>query len=387
MARELAFVMINPYPITKSRTGGIIARYLARTDLNFVAARMFGPGPELVREYADIVRHAEPVTETNALIADYILRAYAPSAATGKRRRVMLLMFEGEDAVQKIWDVTGSATMKWGSGQTVRDTYGDYILNDDGSVRYFEPAVLVAPTVARAARTLRLWADHSEKDGGLIEDAMDLGDNPDVQRTLVILKPDNFWSRSLRPGSIIDLLSSAGLRIIGVKKFSMTVAQAEEFYGPVKKSLTEKFKEFGVGRVASALTRELGVAVPDACVMDLCDRLGPIFANAQFETIVKFMTGYKPSECPTEDHDVHGKEECLAMVYSGMDAVNKIRALLGTTDPSKALPGSVRHEFGRDIMVNAAHASDSPESAKRELGIIRVGQDSLKPLVDQYYPA
>ena len=44
----------------------------------------------------------------------------------------------------------------------------------------------------------------------------------------------------------------------------------------------------------------------------------------------------------------------------------------GPTDPSKAQPGSVRREFGQDIMVNAAHASDSPENAEREMKIIKV---------------
>jgi nucleoside diphosphate kinase len=65
--------------------------------------------------------------------------------------------------------------------------------------------------------------------------------------------------------------------------------------------------------------------------------------------------------------------------------VNKIRSILGPTDPTKASVGSVRKEFGQDIMVNAAHASDSPENAKRELGIIRVDKDTLQPLVAKYY--
>ena len=42
MAKQLAFVLINPYPIRKSRTGGIIARYMVRTDLKLVGARLIG---------------------------------------------------------------------------------------------------------------------------------------------------------------------------------------------------------------------------------------------------------------------------------------------------------------------------------------------------------
>jgi len=70
----------------------------------------------------------------------------------------------------------------------------------------------------------------------------------------------------------------------------------------------------------------------------------------------------------------------------GENAIGKIRDILGPTDPSKAQPGSVRKEFGSDVMVNAAHASDSPENAAREMKIIKVEKDTIKKLVQQYYP-
>ena len=56
-----------------------------------------------------------------------------------------------------------------------------------------------------------------------------------------------------------------------------------------------------------------------------------------------------------------------------------------TMDPSKAKPGSVRREFGSDVMVNAAHASDSSENARREMRIVRVEEDTIRPWVDKYY--
>ena len=56
MAKELAFVLINPYTVSKSRTGGVIARYISRTGLDFVAARMFAPSVELARSYAQLIR-------------------------------------------------------------------------------------------------------------------------------------------------------------------------------------------------------------------------------------------------------------------------------------------------------------------------------------------
>ncbi|MDP2989183.1 MAG: nucleoside-diphosphate kinase, partial [Kiritimatiellota bacterium] len=69
----------------------------------------------------------------------------------------------------------------------------------------------------------------------------------------------------------------------------------------------------------------------------------------------------------------------------GLDAVEKIRGLLGPTDPSKAQPGSVRRELGQDIMVNAAHASDSVENARREIAIIKIDEDLTAPLIKKYY--
>ena len=80
-----------------------------------------------------------------------------------------------------------------------------------------------------------------------------------------------------------------------------------------------------------------------------------------------------------------GTEKCIALVYQGEDAVRKIRDVLGPTDPSKAPPGSIRKEFGQTIMVNAAHASDSPENAKREMEIVQVRENNLKPLIENFY--
>src|SRR6266516_3820366 len=68
----------------------------------------------------------------------------------------------------------------------------------------------------------------------------------------------------------------------------------------------------------------------------------------------------------------------LLLVFRGADAVDKIRDVLGPTDPAKAPPGSIRKEFGQTIMINAAHASDSADNAKREMGIIRIGENNFK---------
>ena len=384
MSRELAFVMINPHTLSKSRTGGVLARYIARTDLNLVAVRMVNPPQELADRYAKQLRESEDGSiKVNKLIADYIEAEYAPNAKTGLPRRVMLLLFEGEDAVDKIWQVTGSSTVRQDCGETVRETFGEFIEEEDGNVRYFEPAVLVGPTVARTNRTLRLWSEYMGESGGIVESSSPYPEG-DVQRTLVLLKPDNWRIPSLRPGSIIDLLSISGLRIVGAKKFKMTVSQAESFYGPVVESLSSKFAMIGSGRAAERLTQEFGFAITEDDTKELCQQLGARFAAEQFESIVEFMTGHRPGSVLEEDKSTAAREECLALVYQGVDAVEKIRDILGSTDPSKARPGSVRREFGSNIMVNSAHASDSPENAARELEIINVEDDTTRPWVDQY---
>ena len=386
MAKELAFVLINPYTIAKSRTGGVIARYMRRTDLDFVGARMFAPGKELVDRYARLIRHIDPEQpQTCQLLADYIQTSYSPDPATGRSRRVMMLLFEGEDAIRKIWDVTGSATLKSGSGETVRDTYGDYILDANGHVRYCEPAVLVSPTRQRAAATLCLWAQYAGRVPVFSEPAADVPVGENVEKTLVLLKPDNFRIPSSRPGNIIDILSASGLRITGVKRFFMTVAQAEEFYGPVFDALRQKFPQFGTKRAADALAREFGFPIPDKCLISVCEQLGPVFARQQFESIVEFMTGYKPSEVSASEKARRGRVGCLALVYEGVDAVRKIRSIVGVTDPSQARPGSVRREYGSNIMVNAVHASDSAANAIREMKIIRMNEDSVKGYIGKYY--
>jgi nucleoside diphosphate kinase len=388
MAQELAFALINPYTISKSRTGGVIGRLMSRTGLDLAAARMYGPSQELVTRYADSLRNsnqAEP--EFARLLSEYVRKSYAPDPVTGLRRRVILLIFEGENAIQKVREATGHLRAGWVNGETIRDTYGDYVEDASGKVSYFEPAVLVAPSVERAASVLRLWTEYSDSDGGVIDNSADSANTEGSQTTLVLIKPDNFRFPSVRPGHIIDLLSRSGLRIVGVRKFAMTVAQAEDFYGPVRAILQDKFKGIMAQRAGELLEKSFGFAIPEDAKAVIGEHIGPIAGNAQFEEIVKFMTGFRPSDVAETDKARTGSESCLALVYRGISAVEKIRYLLGPTDPAKAQPGSVRREFGSDIMVNAAHASDSPESSAREMKIVDVQKDTIKEWVEKYYGA
>jgi nucleoside diphosphate kinase len=387
MSQQLAYVIITPYSLHKSRTGGILSRLISRTGLDLVAARMFAPSPELVKEYAEaVISPNDPQTPAiQELIRLYILQNFAPDAKTGRRRRVMMLLFKGEDAVRKVRSVVGNLGPDRRVGESIRDTYGDLVHDENGQVRYFEPAVLAAPTPEEAATKLKLWARFSESDGGVLHDVIPYPAGETPQRTLVLIKPDNFRFATGRPGNVIDFFSRTGLYIVGIKVLRMSVADAVEFYGPVREVLRSKLKDMVAGKAKKLIEAELAFTIPAEQEKQLAEILGPLFGDNQFENIVRFMAGRAPSECPVAEQTQPGSEKCIALIYEGAGAVAKIRDVLGPTDPSKAPPGSIRREFGQSIMVNAAHASDSEESAQRELGIVKVGANNFRQVIEEFY--
>lgn len=385
MSKELGYVLVTPYTLRKSRTGGVIGRLLSTTGLDLVAARMFGPSQELVQRYADLIRNNEGVwPEIRELLSDYIEREFSPTEE-GQVHRVLMLLFEGEDAIQKLRDAVGGFEDSVESADTIRGTYGDYIKAHDGSVTYFEPAVLVGPSKKSIKKVLALWSEFADTDGGVLDNVISLADQENVQKTLVIIKPDNFTFPSSRPGNIIDIFSRTGLRMVGAKLLRMSLAEALEFYGPVQPVLRDKLGGMAVERACKALKEEFGFEMPSSVQKALAETLGPAFGDHQFFSIMNFMTGQWAPDVHGDETLAEGKVRCMTLVYAGENAIEKIRKILGPTDPSKAAPGSVRKEFGTDIMVNAAHASDSPENALREIGIVKVAEDTIKRWYDRYY--
>jgi nucleoside diphosphate kinase len=125
---QLSYAIVTPYSMRKSRTGGIVARLISRTGLDLVAGRMFAPCPELVRRYAGTI-----VTETDGrhratqeLIRDYVLKHFT-GEPNGQRSRVLFLVFHGRDAVERIRRTVGHIVHERTAGETIRDTFGDYI--------------------------------------------------------------------------------------------------------------------------------------------------------------------------------------------------------------------------------------------------------------------
>src|SRR5438477_4610754 len=353
-AEELSYAIVTPYSTRKSRTGGIVARLISRTGLDLVGSRMFALSAELAKRYAQTIEtESDPDHRaTQELIRDYVLKNFT-GEINGQRPRVLFLIFRGSDAIEKIHRAVGHIVHERTRGETIRDTFGDYFTDSSGKVTYFEPGVLAAFNADAVERDLKLWAEFSDLDGGILDRAIEFPPGMKVEKTLVLIKPDNFKFLNLRPGGVIEVFSRTGLYIVGFKVHCMSVAQAEEFYGPVLTVLEEK--------------------------------LGPEKGRSAWEEIVEFMAGLKPSKCPPERREKPGTEKSIAIVYQGVDAVRKVRDVLGPTDPAKAPPGSIRKEFGQTIMINAAHASDSVENAKREMAIVAVAENNFKPLIENFY--
>ena len=387
MSQQIAYVIVTPYSLHKSRTGGILTRLITRTGLDLAGIRMFAPSAELVKEYAEIIISANDPQDRKIqeLLKSYVLENFSPDPKTDRHRRVMVLLFRGDDAVRKVRSVVGNLSPNRRGGETIRDTYSDLITDDSGNVRYFEPAVLAAPTVEEAECKLKIWARHSDKDGGVVDNTIAYGPGELPERTLVLIKPDNFRFPTGRPGNVIDFFSRTGLYIVGARVFRMSTAQAMEFYGPVREFLRTKLKDGVSAKAKDILEKEFGFKISETDQKSLGEILGPLQGDSQFGNIVRFMSGHAPAEIPEADWAKPGTEKCIALVYEGVNAVSKIRDVLGPTDPSKAPPGSIRREFGSTIMVNAAHASDSAENAKREFGIVKPGENNFKQVIEDAY--
>lgn len=374
MKRRLAYVLITPHTVRKSRTGAVLSRLLSGTTGTLVGAQVVGLDEEMVEKFCAAIKPGKNELDRKyrMMIRDYARTNLGPDA-DGRKHRSLLLVFCGDNIQQEIETITGHfITMD--SGETIRGAFGDDVCYDDGSLQYFEPAVLYSDP---GEEGLDIWEDFLQRSPNLIEGTVIYPHPEQVQRTLVLIKPDSFRHRSVRPGAVVDLFSRTGLRIIGCKLVRMTVAQALDFYGPVKDILAKKLAPAIGDRAKASLEKELGFCLPPAATATLAETIGVPYAHEQFERIVHFMSGRRPSDTPVEDREKPGLVGCLAVIYEGENAVEKIRAVLGPTDPTKAPGGTVRGEFGHNVMINTAHASDSPENAAREMAILKLNQSNL----------
>ena len=127
-----------------------------------------------------------------------------------------------------------------------------------------------------------------------------------MQKTFTILKPDTV--KAGNAGAIISQLEKAGFRIRAMKMLHLTESQAQGFY------YVHKERPF-------------------------------------FGSLVTFMT-----EGPV-----------IMMVLEAESAIEKLRKVMGATDPAKADAGTIRKQFGSNIERNAIHGSDGPDTAAFEI--------------------
>jgi nucleoside-diphosphate kinase len=132
------------------------------------------------------------------------------------------------------------------------------------------------------------------------------------ERTLVLVKPDGV--RRLLTGEIISRFEAKGLRPVAVELKTLTEAIAREHYG---------------------------------------EHDGKPF----FDALVTFITS----------------GPLVAAVLEGPRAVAAARAVMGSTDPVGAAPGTIRGDLALEMSENLVHGSDSPESAAREIALFFPG--------------
>jgi nucleoside diphosphate kinase len=389
MGKTLSYVLVTPYTIAKSRTGGVLARLLSRTDLDLVGAQMFTPDKKFADDYADAIRNRAPSNQL-MLLADYAKKNLAPSG--GRPHRTLLLLFCGENSSEQLLNACGHIYTQHVevdaiAGETIRDTYSDLIFDEDEpeKVRYFEPAVFTPRQHKEAEFDLKLMAEFLDGRENIVENVK-YPDPSKIERTLVIIKPDNWTHNSSRPGTIIDIFSRTGLRIVGIKVHRFSLSQALDFYGPVEAVLNDKFS-FSYGKKArELLEKEFKFAISDELAETIISKFGKECARNQFLDIVEFMSG-KRHIIPGEDITRAGNVKCMIIVYEGENAIKKIRDALGSTDPTQAAEGTVRREFGSNVMVNTAHASDSVESYNREKKIVRIDHNSVVSIIREHLNA
>ncbi len=118
---------------------------------------------------------------------------------------------------------------------------------------------------------------------------------------------------------------------------------------------------------------------PDALEKNLTGRVLARFQDAGF--VIRGIKMMQLDDAILREHYAHVADKpffpaiaafmrrspVIALVLEGEDAIARVRDLLGPTDSKAAAPGTIRGDFGEDIMTNVCHASDSVEAAAAEV--------------------
>jgi len=447
---ELAYALVTPYSLHKSRTGGILARLLW-ADVQLVAARMYAPRLDsgFIEEYCDAIydpeeRHVSLLYQR--LLIEYVIRNFGRPNVHGITNRLLLLVFQGPNAQRDIMEAVGHISQHV-RGDNVRGTFGENVREDTAALSYdpaflrlkqlqakyarlrdvdlpqyrnefFEPAVLTGACPQMHDAHLKIFRRYAYSDGGLVLDALDGMNAPDVEASLVILKPESLQNRNPMPGNLIDFFSRVDMRLTAAKVVQMSVEQAREFYG-LKVAQFRRTLKHMVGdragkivRMARELSREAArlaggdsdramtpsnalalvekaegllarepepgeikppvvarifdelrrrlkdLNPPDEFYDKLSDDLKDVNALCEFNELIKYMTGKDP-ETGLSLKEGEGTR-CMALLYCGRKALTVIRKRLK----------ELRAVYGQNILVNRAHASDPEEDPEREFAVL-----------------
>lgn len=128
-----------------------------------------------------------------------------------------------------------------------------------------------------------------------------------------------------------------------------------------------------------ALETTLILFKPDAIEKNLTGKVLARFQDAGF--IIRGIKMMQLDDAILREHYAHvadkpffpdivsfmSRTPVIALALEGDEVIGKIRDLLGPTNSKAAAAGTVRGDFGEDMMTNVCHASDSPEAAAAEI--------------------
>jgi len=141
MAMEQTLVLIKPDGLKKSLTGNILTR-LSETRLEIAGARVVRVTKELAEEHYKSLK-GQPFFQE---LIDYIMGEYH------ERRKVLALVYHGEDAIQKVRNICGATNPEEAEPSSIRGAYGRITT----SGRY-ENAIHASANGEDAEREIKLW--------------------------------------------------------------------------------------------------------------------------------------------------------------------------------------------------------------------------------------
>jgi nucleoside-diphosphate kinase len=141
MAIEQTLVLIKPDGLKKSLTGNILTR-LSETRLEIAGSRIVRVTRELAEDhYAEL--KSKPFFDE---LIKYIMGEYH------ERRKVMALVYHGENAIQKVRDICGATNPEEAEPASIRGAYGRIT-----TLGVFENAIHASANPADAEREIKLW--------------------------------------------------------------------------------------------------------------------------------------------------------------------------------------------------------------------------------------